>query len=83
MAIFSSTVQTGSQLSDPAHYFNARTIMGLFRQFSFATWPQPDTNRPFGACGRGGIGRRAALRSLWGNSWKFESSRPHQRSSFC
>ena len=30
------------------------------------------------ACGRGGIGRRAALRSLWGNPWKFESSRPHQ-----
>ena len=29
------------------------------------------------ACGRGGIGRRAALRSLWGNPWKFESSRPH------
>ena len=29
-------------------------------------------------CGRGGIGRRAALRSLWVNSpWKFESSRPH------
>ena len=28
-------------------------------------------------CGRGGIGRRAALRSLWGNPWKFESSRPH------
>ncbi|WP_210207262.1 hypothetical protein, partial [Pseudochrobactrum asaccharolyticum] len=26
-------------------------------------------------CGRGGIGRRAALRSLWGNPWKFESSR--------
>ncbi|TIU04010.1 MAG: hypothetical protein E5W39_13185, partial [Mesorhizobium sp.] len=23
-------------------------------------------------------GRRAALRSLWGNPWKFESSRPHQ-----
>ena len=23
-------------------------------------------------------GRRAALRSLWGNLWKFESSRPHQ-----
>ena len=28
--------------------------------------------------GRGGIGRRAALRSLWDNiPWKFESSRPH------
>ena len=32
-------------------------------------------------CGRGGIGRRAALRSLWGNPWKFESSRPHQSCS--
>jgi hypothetical protein len=31
----------------------------------------------FVTCGRGGIGRRAALRSLWGNPWKFESSRPH------
>lgn len=36
------------------------------------TVPAPTT------CGRGGIGRRAALRSLWGNPWKFESSRPHQ-----
>ena len=31
--------------------------------------------------GRGGIGRRAALRSLWGNPWKFESSRPHHPAS--
>ncbi len=32
-------------------------------------------------CGRGGIGRRAALRSLWELiPWKFESSRPHQQS---
>ena len=38
------------------------------------TVPAPTT------CGRGGIGRRAALRSLWGNPWKFESSRPHQSS---
>ena len=31
------------------------------------------------ACGRGGTGRRAALRSLWGKPrGKFESSRPHQ-----
>ena len=36
---------------------------------------------PFVTCGRGGIGRRAALRSLWGNPWKFESSRPHQEIS--
>ena len=29
-------------------------------------------------CGCGGIGRRAALRSLWvNNPWKFESSQPH------
>ena len=28
--------------------------------------------------GCGGIGRRAALRSLWANNpWKFESSQPH------
>ena len=32
---------------------------------------------PPDASGRGGIGRRAALRSLWGDPWKFESSRPH------
>src|SRR5438876_7239553 len=38
------------------------------------TVPAPTT------CGRGGIGRRAALRSLWGNPWKFESSRPHHLS---
>ena len=30
----------------------------------------------WGGCG--GIGRRAALRSLWANNpWKFESSQPH------
>ncbi len=34
----------------------------------------PLTSR--GGCG--GIGRRAALRSLWvNNPWKFESSQPH------
>lgn len=27
--------------------------------------------------GRGGIGRRSALRSLWRDPWKFDSSRPH------
>ena len=27
--------------------------------------------------GRGGTGRRAGFRSRWGNSWRFESSRPH------
>src|SRR6185437_2568721 len=32
---------------------------------------------PTMACGRGGIGRRAALRSLCRKAWKFESSRPH------
>ena len=36
------------------------------------------SNSALPRCGRGGIGRRAALRSLWGNPWKFESSRPHQ-----
>ena len=39
---------------------------------------RPRRGRQITACGRGGIGRRAALRSLWGNPWKFESSRPHQ-----
>jgi hypothetical protein len=35
----------------------------------------------FTSCGRGGTGRRAALRSLWEIiPWKFESSRPHQLS---
>lgn len=28
--------------------------------------------------GRGEIGRRATLRSLWSDPWKFKSSRPHQ-----
>lgn len=27
---------------------------------------------------RGGTGRRATLRSLWGDPWRFESSRTHQ-----
>jgi hypothetical protein len=39
----------------------------------------PPTQIGLPRCGRGGIGRRAALRSLWGNPWKFESSRPHQK----
>src|SRR6185503_19133541 len=29
------------------------------------------------ACDRGGIGRRASLRSWWGNPWGFESLRSH------
>lgn len=28
-------------------------------------------------CSRGGTGRRVRLRSVWGNSWRFESSREH------
>ena len=39
---------------------------------------RPFATPPGSPRGRGGIGRRAALRSLWGNPWKFESSRPHQ-----
>src|SRR5690242_18750002 len=39
--------------------------------------PRAGLAGPSVTCGRGGIGRRAALRSLWGNPWKFESSRPH------
>src|SRR5690606_35736346 len=37
----------------------------------------PPTQVGLPRCGRGGIGRRAALRSLWGNPWKFEASRTH------
>ena len=53
----------------------------LFCQERFARcrWPVPTGS--FVTCGRGGIGRRAALRSLWGNPWKFESSRPHHHPS--
>ncbi len=33
---------------------------------------------PAAPCGRGGTGRRAALRRLWvNNPWRFKSSRPH------
>lgn len=28
-------------------------------------------------CSRGGIGRRVRLRTVWGNLWRFESSREH------
>lgn len=35
------------------------------------------SNSALPRCGRGGIGRRAALRSLCRKTWKFESSRPH------
>ncbi len=53
---------------------------GLFRRNCFATCREPVRTGPVVTCGRGGIGRRAALRSLWGNPWKFESSRPHHNS---
>src|SRR3989441_6936627 len=33
-----------------------------------------------GLCDRGGTGRRAGLRILWGNPWGFESLRSHRRS---
>ena len=40
-----------------------------------------ETKARKGRCGHGGIGRRASLRCLWGNTpWKFESSWPHQAS---
>src|SRR2546425_7941656 len=32
-----------------------------------------------GLCDRGGTGRRAGLRILWGNPWGFESLRSHSR----
>ena len=48
-------------------------------QNPFATCTPVGASRRLPRCGRGGIGRRAALRSLWGNPWKLESSRPHQR----
>ena len=41
---------------------------------------EPARDAGFRTCwgGCGGIGRRAALRSLWANNpWKFESSQPH------
>jgi hypothetical protein len=30
---------------------------------------------PLSFCSRGGIGRRVRLRTVWGNPWRFESSR--------
>ena len=53
--------------------------MPLCTPEAFATCSPAGAIRHLPRCGRGGIGRRAALRSLWGNPWKFESSRPHQR----
>jgi hypothetical protein len=32
---------------------------------------------PLSFCSRGGIGRRVRLRTVWGNPWRFESSREH------
>ncbi len=49
------------------------------RAHLFTSDARPAKERVVSVCGRGGIGRRAALRSLWGSTpWKFESSRPHQ-----
>ncbi|RVA18545.1 hypothetical protein EN935_35500, partial [Mesorhizobium sp. M7D.F.Ca.US.004.03.1.1] len=59
------------------HYANRLTLLlavHLFRRKRFATRREP-VGSGSTTCGRGGIGRRAALRSLWGNPWKFESSR--------
>ena len=60
------------RLMDKADRRRISSRFGLHRANSFC-YAAP----PAEACGRGGIGRRAALRSLWGNPWKFESSRPH------
>ena len=56
---------------------NFRTGLVCPKSFCYMHPRRSDPALP--RCGRGGIGRRAALRSLWGNPWKFESSRPHQQ----
>ena len=59
--------------------FQKSVTAGLWTPKAFATCSPAGAIRRLPRCGRGGIGRRAALRSLWGNPWKFESSRPHQK----
>ncbi len=66
-------------ISPAASFSKNHSISGLCALSLFATCPSVAGRAGhFVTCGRGGIGRRAALRSLWGNPWKFESSRPHQ-----
>src|SRR5262245_7573523 len=36
-----------------------------------------------GLCSRGGIGRRVRLRTVWGNPWRFESSREQCLTLLC
>lgn len=43
--------------------------------FDLADGRQVRMVRPTGFCSRGGIGRRVRLRTVWGNPWRFESSR--------
>ena len=59
-------IATNRAFFDKKPVFFEKTV-----DFLFVFWYK------YNKSGRGGIGRRAALRSLWGNPWKFESSRPH------
>ena len=62
---FALLCYTFSEKENPGHFFPA------------AVNPRK-TGKPGILCGRGGNGRRAGLRILWGNPWGFKSLRPHQ-----
>ena len=43
----------------------------------FHVAPASTLRNVVGPSSRGGIGRRVRLRTVWGNPWRFESSREH------
>src|SRR6266481_4359295 len=57
----------------PARLSSAHKIDILSFRLACVIWPRNLTG-PFSSS-RGGIGRRVRLRTVWGNPWRFESSR--------
>src|SRR6202040_4329812 len=65
-----TTVWMGCPLSRPGKTTILACAGGSTTQFK----------RPVFSRSRGGIGRRVRLRTVWGNPWRFESSREHHSS---
>jgi hypothetical protein len=59
-------------------------ILGLRSKAAVSILPAPfPSNGISRKCSRGGIGRRVRLRTVWGNPWRFESSREHHPAKLC
>src|SRR3989442_6623062 len=62
--------------NDGADKFRARSYLVIS---ACAREMAAQFNRPSFSSSRGGIGRRVRLRTVWGNPWRFETSREHCR----